>query len=146
MPAGSHRGVTPRQSVEVEAGRRGRTALVAGCVRLVHGEEVDPALLLALGGPGARKFLDGGPRADTYWLRVWGLRGLLWSWDDAALPAVVLGLADGSWRVREMALRVVARHRLGDALPAVTPLRADEVQRVRTAAARAVAVLTAAGA
>lgn len=142
MPAGSLWGVTPRQSIEAEVARRGRDAVVTGCIALVRGEDVDLGLLLALGGPAARKFLDLGPHADAYWLRVWGARGLPWCWDDAALGAVVHALGDESWRVREMALRVVARHRLGDALPAVDMVRDDEVQRVRTAASRAMAVLT----
>lgn len=141
MP-GSHWGLTPRQSLEAECGRRGRDAVVTGCVGLVRGQDVDPTLLLAVGGPGAEKFLDGRPRVDAYWLRVWGARGLLWVWDDRALDAVTLALADGSWRVREMALRVVARHGLGDAFDAVGALRHDQVLRVRAAAARALAVLT----
>jgi len=120
--------------------------VVAGCVRLVAGDDTDPALLMALGGPGAAKFLDGGPHADTYWLRVWGARGLLWAWDECALDAVLAALDDEAWRVREMAVRVVARHLLGDALPAVAALREDPVPRVRAAAARTVALLTRAGA
>jgi hypothetical protein len=107
---------------------------------------VDPALLLALAGPGAGTFLDGQPRDDTYWLRVWGARGLLWAWDDSARPAVRQALRDEHWRVREMAAKVVARHELGDTLPVVAGLRDDPVPRVRAAATRAVAVLTAAGA
>ena len=41
---------------------------------------------------------------------------------------------------------MVARHRVGDALDAVAPLRDDPVERVGAAAARAVTALTAAGA
>ena len=52
-------------------------------------------------------------------------------------------LTDDAWRVREMALKVVARHRLDDGLTAVLPLRGDPVPRVRQAAERAVARLTA---
>ena len=120
--------------------------MIAGCVHLIVGEDVDPALLLALGGPGADKFLDGDSHVDMYWLRVWGTRGLLWVWDGRALDAVKLALGDEAWRVREMAIKVVARHRLGDAFPAVAGLRDDPVPRVRTAATRALAVLTDAGA
>jgi hypothetical protein len=39
----------------------------------------------------------------------------LWAWDDVALPAVKSALNDEAWRVREMALKVVARHKLDDA-------------------------------
>ena len=45
-----------------------------------------------------------------------------------------------------MAAKVIARHKVGDALNAVAALRADAVERVRAAATRAVTVLTAAGA
>jgi hypothetical protein len=151
MTARSRWGVTPRRSIEAECARRGRGAVVAGCIALVGGGDADPALVRSLGGPGADVFLDGSPRDDTYWLRVWGARGLLWALNDetadgATVGAVRRALGDEHWRVREMALRVVARHELGDALPAVVELREDPVPRVRTAAARTVAVLTAAGA
>jgi hypothetical protein len=146
MPARSLWGLTPRQSVEAECARQGKLAVVDGCARLVAGEEADPALIMALGGPGARRLVHD-PRPDQrYWLRVWGARGLLWAWDDSALGAVQIALADEAWRVREMAAKVVARHVLGDALPAVAALRDDPVARVRAAADRAVAVLTRAGA
>lgn len=146
MAPGSHWGVTPRRSIEAECARRGKDAVVAGCARLIAGGDADPALLMALAGPAADAFLDGRPRDDRYWLRVWGTRGLLWAWDDGALDVLATALADEHWRVREMAAKVVARHLVGDALPVVAALRDDPVQRVRTAADRAVAALTTAGA
>jgi len=142
----SRLGVTPRRSIDAACGRRGRRAVVDGCVALVHGERVDPDLLGALAGPAAAKFRDGRARPDDYWLRVWGTRGLLWAWEPSAAPAIDVALTDEAWRVREMALRVVRRHLLGDTLPVVVRLRDDPVARVRAAASRAVATLTAAGA
>jgi HEAT repeat protein len=68
---------------------------------------------------------------------------LLYTWDDSALGAVLAALTDESWRVREMAAKVVARRRLGAALSVVAGLQNDRVPRVRAAAARAIAVLTA---
>ena len=38
--------------------------MIAGCIRLIDGEPTDAELLLALGGPGATKFLDGRPHTD----------------------------------------------------------------------------------
>jgi hypothetical protein len=140
---GSIWGVTPRQSIEAECRRRGRDAVVDGCLRLLQSGATDAALLLALAGPGGQKFLDGDEHDDTYWLRVWALRGLLWVWDDAATAAVVAALADEHWRVREMALKVVARHRVDDALESAAACREDPVERVRLAAARALARLAA---
>lgn len=147
MTARSHWGLTPRESIEAESVRRGRQAVIAGCCDLIKGDDADGALILALGGPHARRVLDSDPRAgQRYWLRVWGIRGLLWVWDDSALGAVVIALHDPAWRVRELAAKVVARHHLGDTFPVVVDLRDDPVRRVRAAAARAVAILTQAGA
>jgi hypothetical protein len=139
-------GMTPQQSIQRECARRGRADVVAGCRALVRGEAVDPDLLRALGGPGADKFLDESAHDDSYWLRVWGARGLLWVWDDAATAEVHRALADDAWRVREMALKVIARQRLGDLVTEVANARNDPAPRVRRAADRAVTLLTASGA
>lgn len=81
----------------------------------------------------------------AYWLRVWAARGLMYAWEDRAADAILAALADESWRVREMAAKVIARQRIGDALNDLARLRADPVQRVRTAAERAIVSLTALG-
>jgi hypothetical protein len=108
-----------------------------------------------------------------YWPRVWAARGLLHAWDDhaaetdaatdaatdattdaatgetteeatgEATDAIIGALSDRAWRVREMAAKIVARHRVGPALDAVAALRDDPVPRVRVAAERAVVLLTA---
>jgi hypothetical protein len=139
---GSHWGLTPRQSIEAECRRRGRDAVVDGCVRLLETGTLDAPLLLALSGPGGQMFLDGEEHADTYWLRVWSLRGLLWVWDERATAAVVAAVDDEHWRAREMALKVVARHRVDDALDAAAARRDDPVERVRQSAERALLRLT----
>lgn len=140
----------PRDLVHDACERLGRDAVVDGCVLLVEGQpaaEADPRLLAVL-GRGADTFLDGRDHDDLYWLRVWGMRGLLWALDGApvgptARDAVLLGLGDEHWRVREMAAKVVARHRLEPALAAVEALRTDPVPRVAAAATRAVAAVSA---
>ena len=134
----------PRLSIEAECGRRGKPALVAGCVALLNREPVDEALIFALGGRPATSVLDSGPVSE-YWLRVWAARGLLWTWDPVALPAIIKALEDEHWRVREMAAKVVARHLLGEAFEAVSELADDPVPRVVEAGARAVRVLIASG-
>lgn len=134
--------MTPRQSIERECHRRGKPAVVSGCIALLEGRPADPHLIVALGGPPARWALTGEQGGPPYWLRVWAARGLLWTWADEATTAVVVALGDESWRVREMALKVVARHAVGDALPSVAELQDDDVARVRTAAVRALAALT----
>ena len=135
---------TPRLSIEAECARRGKPALVAGCVALLNGEPVDDALVVALGGAAGSYVLDSGP-VSQYWLRVWAARGLLWAWDSAAIEAIIAALDDEHWRVREMAAKVVARHLLGDAFEAVAARTDDPVPRVAGAAARAVRNLTANG-
>ena len=140
---------TPRLRVELERAKGGAASLTAGCVALLEGrpDEVSDALISVLGGESARPILDGqaGGR-DGYWPRVWAARGLLHAWDPAATAAITGATSDEAWRVREMAAKVIARHRVGDAFDAVTALRTDPVERVRAAAARAVTLLTAAGA
>lgn len=144
MAPGSVWGQTPRESVEAECRRRGAAAVVSGCIELLGGGDADDALVVALGGPPARSVLDTGPApVHRYWLRVWAARALLYTWDDRALAPLLAALADPSWRVREMAAKVVARRRLGEGLTPVAGLRDDPVPRVRAAAARATAVLTA---
>lgn len=105
MGSGSLWDLTPRESIEAECVRRGKDEVLRACVDLILGQDVDPALFAALGGPGATKFLDGNPHDDRYWLRVWGTRGLLWAWDDTAMSAIDVALHDEAWRVREMALK-----------------------------------------
>ncbi len=145
MPAPPEWELTPRQSVEIECARRGTAQVVAGCIALLHGQDVDDDLILALGGPAGHRVLDDGPaQRNQYWRRVWGARGLLYAWTDEAEDAVVAAIADEHWRVREMAAKVVAKRRIGAALDPVAALRDDPVLRVRAAAERATVLLTAA--
>ena len=133
---------TPRARIERECARLGKPAVVSACRRLIREEPVDPSPLISMSGPGAEKFFDGQPHDDVYWFRVWGARGLLWAWDPVATDEVRLALDDEHWRVREMALKVVARHRVGDLLEDSGRLRDDPVPRVRAAAERAIITLT----
>jgi hypothetical protein len=139
--------LTPRQSIAAECQRRGKPAVVSGCIDLLQGRPgVDDTLILALGGPPGQYVLDGHAGGKTgYWPRVWAARGLLHAWDDRATSAIIQATTDDAWRVREMAAKVIARHRIGNALTAVAELRDDQVPRVRAAADRAVVLLTASG-
>jgi hypothetical protein len=140
---------TPRERIQAECGRRGKHALIAGCIALLDGRsgDVDDSLVVALGGEPGEYVLTGGEGGKGgYWPRVWAARGLLHVWDDAATTAIIAATSDEAWRVREMAAKVIARHRVGDALTAVATLRDDPVPRVRAAANRAVTMLAASGA
>jgi hypothetical protein len=136
----------PRVRIKDACDRRGADGVVDGCLTLLDGGEVDADLIQVLGGPAGPRYLDA-PPDQRYWLRVWAARGLLWApWQDRSAPAVCEALGDDAWRVREMAAKVVARHRVAEAFDDLTPLLHDPVPRVRFAASRALRVLTAAGA
>jgi hypothetical protein len=135
---------TPRQRIAAEVRRRGGSAFTAGCIDLLAGREADDDLILALGGAPAEYVLSGHEGGKNgYWPRVWAARGLLHAWDDRATAAIIRAAADDAWRVRELAAKVVARHRIDDALSAMAGLQEDPVPRVRSAAGRALAALTA---
>ena len=137
--------MTPRESVLEACAERGEADVVTGCVALVRGEEADGELIVSLGGPPAGWAVAGGEPGPDYWLRVWGLRGLLHAWRDDAAPAVVGALAHDAWRVREMAAKVCARRRIEDAVRELARLAGDprEQRRVRAAAERALRRITA---
>ena len=140
VPKTSHWELTPRQSIEQECATRGRDAVIDGCVALLEGKPsgVDDTLVVALGGPTARRILSGESRAEPQvWTRVWALRGLLWVWDDRASVVLSSALTDRSWRVREMAIKVARRHLVGKHLASIAALQEDPVARVRTVAADA---------
>jgi hypothetical protein len=140
-PSSASASLTPQQRVGQECALRGKDAVTTTCIRLLRGQDVSPLDVIGLVGPPAQKFFDGRPHDDVYWLRVWGARGLLWSWDPRALAALRAGLGDEHWRVREMSAKVVARHRLDELFDDVKPCLHDEVPRVRAAALRAIAGL-----
>lgn len=120
----------------------GRRTVVEACLDLLRGTDVDAQIIVGLGGPPARWAVDGGPSGPDYWLRVWALRGLLWLWDPSGEEPVVDSLTDEAWRVREMAAKVVARHRVGAALDVLLARRDDPNARVRAAADKAIRKLT----
>jgi hypothetical protein len=130
---------TPAARIAAACARRGEAAVVSGCIELLAGRMADDELVVALGGPPAHGVLDG--QGQPYWLRVWGARGLLYAWDDAAIAAVLDATRDDAWRVREMAAKVTAKRRLDLAASAMSQLRHDDVARVRAAAERALIAL-----
>lgn len=148
MSSGRLWGMTPRQSIERECAIRGRDGVIDGCIALLESStaDLDADLLIALAGPGAYRILSGESRADPeLWIRVWALRGLLWIWDERAADVLGSALADDSWRVREMAVKVVRRNLVGRYSALVAQLQADPSARVRAAAVGTLAHLAVAG-
>jgi HEAT repeat protein len=116
--------------------------VVAGCIDILNGTSVDERLLDVLAGPAAGSVKEGAEGGlSGYWPRVWALRGFLYAWSDDAVPALITAFADQSWRVREMAARVVAKRIVGEAFDQVVKMENDPTPRVRVAARRAVSVL-----
>jgi len=137
---------TPGERIRSVVERHGAAALVDWCVRTLAGADTDTEAADGIswlewtgGGPGSyhlQRAISGNPEPG-YWPRVWAARALLYAWDSAAVPAVVAGLSDQHWRVREMCAKVAARHRLEEAGSTLAELRDDPVDRVRIAAQRA---------
>lgn len=116
----------------------GEPAVVSRALSLVAGNNEGEDFLLYVGGEHAQGILEGAP--VLYWPELWGLRALLYVWDDSATDAVAGALHNRAWRVREMAARVAAARGL-DVAPVLTGLLTDETARVRAAAARALGSL-----
>ncbi|RFA18141.1 HEAT repeat domain-containing protein [Subtercola boreus] len=122
--------------LDASAERDGTAGTARRARALLEGAYEGEEFLRVVGGPHAEGILNGAPA--LYWPELWGARALLYVWDDSAAPAVVMGLTNQSWRVREMCAKVCALRALG------TPqhfarLTTDEHARVRAAAARALA-------
>lgn len=137
MSSGRLWGMTPRQSIEWECAVRGRDGVIDGCIALLSSDsaDLDADLLSALAGPAAERILSGESRADPrVWIRVWALRGLMWTWDARAVDVLAVALTDDSWRVREMALKVARRNLVGRCADVIAELRSDPSARVRATA------------
>ncbi len=131
--------MTPQLRINRACERFGRAEVVRRCFDLLAGGE-DHELSVILGGAHAQQLIANGiPEDQSYWIRVWAARGLLWAGVGERAEDLRAALSDGSWRVREMTCKVVARHRLGDLLEDVAALETDPIPRVRAAAARAAA-------
>jgi hypothetical protein len=125
-------GLAPRQAVAAACELVGVDELRAWCTGLLAGDigDADP-------GRPRIEWLGGTIGWPSYWPRVWGARGLLHAGPTDDTAALFGALADPAWRVREMALKVIARYELPDPEGAVDALVDDPVERVRAQAWRA---------
>jgi hypothetical protein len=130
--------MTPKQSIQFECDRRSPKDVVRDCVALLNNEAIDDHFLRVIGGPSAENVLEGRDGGlDGFWPRVWAARSLLHVWDDTATSAIITATTHDSWRVREMAAKVIGRHHVKPAIDAVVTLLDDDNARVRVAARRA---------
>ncbi|GAB3132974.1 HEAT repeat domain-containing protein [Marisediminicola antarctica] len=118
--------------------RYGEDAVVARSIALMGGANAGEDFLLYVGGRHAQGLLDGAP--PLYWPELWGARALLHVWNPSAVTAVIAGLDNQAWRVREMCARVALARELHVATKMVE-LTTDDVPRVRAAAAHALAAV-----
>jgi hypothetical protein len=131
MQALPDRRLSPRESALLAASLYGRDFIVEWAEELLAGRAHDddpryPDLAWLRGTVG---------RPD-YWSRVWGARALL-HLGPLRSEIVLAAAGDSSWRVREMALKVIAAHHLDDPDGLIDRLVDDEVARVRAQAWRA---------
>jgi hypothetical protein len=129
---------TPATRVADAVSTLGEDGVVERAIALLAGFNVGDEFLLVAGGSHAQGLLDGAP--PLYWPEVWGARVLLYAWNDTATDAVLAGLQNRAWRVREMCTRVAVTRRL-PAAEFLRELLTDDTARVRAAAARALGEL-----
>lgn len=108
----------------------GTEAVAAWCAAVLAGDSHDAGSLAWIGGRHAVV----AEHLRDYWPRVWAARALLYAWTPRAEAAVLGGLHDPAWRVREMCAKVVRHRGLERAEPILTHLLDDPVLRVRAAA------------
>jgi len=125
---------TPATRVADAITTLGEDGVVERAIALLAGFNAGEEFLLVAGGTHAQGLLDGAP--PLYWPEVWGARVLLYAWNNSATDAVLAGLQNQAWRVREMCCRVAAARNL-DAAEYLRELLTDDTARVRAAAARA---------
>ena len=131
LPAPDRR-LTPAENARHAVELFGRDVVVDRCEELLSGIATDndpryPDIA----------WLKGHINWPAHWSRVWGARGLLHIGPPARPTLVVDALTDDAWRVREMVLKVIARHEFDDPSERVAERLEDPVERVRQQAMRA---------
>jgi hypothetical protein len=124
--------------LDAAAQLEGAAAVARRACSLLEGGYEGEAFLRVVGGSHAEGILGGAPA--LYWPELWGARALLYVWDDSAAPVVIAALDNQSWRVREMCAKVCAARGVGSPKD-LARLTTDDHARVRSAAARALAVV-----
>lgn len=138
---------TPADLVAQACADLGEDVVVDRCVDLLTGRTSDhPFSLDLIAGPGSQRLADRyatQPGKPDHWPRAWAARALRYAWREevGVRRAVVSGLSDPAWRVRETCAAVVRLREVAEAAEPLRALLADETPRVRVAAAQALAVV-----
>lgn len=120
----------PQVLIESAVQEYGEAEVIDWAVSLLSGQVVQEHLDIGL--------LGGSTGWAPYWSRVWGARAFLYVWNESAAPSVIGGLSDEHWRVREMCAKVCRHRELTQGAAALVELAADENERVRLSAMRAI--------
>jgi HEAT repeat protein len=135
--------VTPGERVRSACARHGDDAVVTWCAELVAGaswgDSADSLDWVVDATAHSESWLRN--PVNQYWPRVWAARAFLYAWRDHAASAVVAGLSDEAWRVREMCAKVARLREIGETGGELSTLVNDPVTRVRVAALRGLAVV-----
>lgn len=123
----------PKVLIDRAVSLYGEGEVVEWAVSLLSGSTAPTDMDIAL--------LGGSAEWPPYWRRVWGARALLYVWDDAAAQAVVGGLSDEHWRVREMCAKVCRHRELTEGSADLVKLAEDENERVRLSALKAIGAI-----
>lgn len=124
----------PAMRIAAAINRFGEQRVAERAMSLLDGGNEGDEFLLIVGGRHAQGILDGAP--PLYWPELWGARALGFVWNEAAAPAVLRGLNDQAWRVREMCAKICLQRGIGQTLQFLN-LMNDENPRVRAAGAHA---------
>ncbi|MFE1315838.1 HEAT repeat domain-containing protein [Streptomyces sp. NPDC058755] len=133
----------PKVLVAQACAQLGRETVSEWCVslleeRIAPDDPCQPSLAWIGGNPAAAALRSGRlARPDqSHWPRVWAVRALRYAWTPEAAPAIGRALTDSSWRVREIAAKLVTIHELAESIELLAALVTDEVARVRAASVR----------
>ncbi|MBO0812999.1 MAG: HEAT repeat domain-containing protein [Microlunatus sp.] len=131
----------PREHWAAMQRRYGAAQVTEWCADLITGRIATradhPAVDMLSTGSHIQRIRSG--VSPDYWVRAWAARALLYVWEDDAAPAVVTGLSDQHWRVRELCAKVCRVRDLGAAADRLAVLVTDQTPRVRVAAIKALA-------
>lgn len=139
---------TPATGVHAAAAALGRQTLIDWCIDVLtcsaSGADPSTPSLRWIGGAAAgtdeHRDYWASPKV-AYWPRVWAARALRYVWESDAEHAVLAGLRDEAWRVREHCCALAGAHEIADAADRLADLASDVDQtlRVRLAAITALA-------